>query len=1348
MTTLNNEATNFYLLFAKKIAVFFFIPFLFACSQSFESDFNAFTITPDDSEVHVRVSYWEQQCESCHQSEKINNDASLKYWASRSETSLADYISSAMPYTNPSVCMGDCATQTARYMQAVLRGNTIVDSDSNAMNPDGSDPSQSDGDNVGADVPVPSNYAQQCESCHKSDRIAVDFAGWKLQNVQTLTTYIEMTMPFANASRCSDDCATETAEYILAVLDEASGPSNGNNGNGDSNESDSNEPDVPVTPQEPVQTKPVKPSSLQLNESNGNVQLSWVDNSNNETSFTVWRRLGSGSWVAYQSLSANTDSFSDASVPDMLIQYRVSASNEAGASDLSNTVSVDLTPSDEPMSCSAPQYSAGTQYSSGQLVQNLGRYFECNIAGWCSHSSAFYYEPGAGLAWTDAWTEAECSGGDESDSVSLDAPTLLSATVTETSVSIRWLDNASGETAYVILKSLNNAAYTTIATLPANTEAYVDSDNSPDSQVRYKVFAKTNSEEGTQLTTAQLTIAAPAFDAAAYYASDCAACHGARGEGTSNGAMQIEGFQNSTLSMAQLTSVIETTMPFGNVSDCVGECAEAVAEHIFENYMSSSNVPNAASNVFVGANSDNTLINISWSDNADNETGYRIERKVNSGAYSNWKTLAANATSTTDTSVTVGSTYRYRITAFNNTDVSQTTESAELRLEQKVTLPAKPTNVSVGVSGGNGVLNWNDNASNETNYVVQVRKNKGNWSADIVIPANSTSYTDTNVDYGSIFDYRVLATNTAGDSAWSSEVTLDLSAGENQEAFDSGCASCHRAGGYAVDLKDGFTEQNWSNKAFDEFLAKVNTMNTGSCGIDCKEKAAIHVWSETWGFELSEEVATNGRGVRGVRLLTSYEYLNTVEDVFGFTVPSERLPADRHASEFKYASEAHAGVVVYDRLNEFMLLAEYIAENASRSGYGCSANCSNTQLETLLEKAFRQSISSTVLNEYKAFQTQYGRQDMIASILLSPWFLYRSEIGEWNATEQAYQLNDYEVATALSYQLWGTSPDATLLQKASNGQLSTSAQIESQANAMIADARASEHLVEFVKYYTNTQANLAEKPNLSLSMIAAMETERAQSVINALTNGTATIDELYNPGYSYLNNALASHYGISGVNGSSFSKVTTNDSRGGLLHQGILQVHNSDFSATSLVKRGKMIRENLMCHEMGVPSGVDPATVTLPAEPISTRERWDAITGKDASEGQCWACHQLMNEPGSVLESYDAAGQFRTMEKAFNNSSVNVAIETAGVLSSNDATEILLSYTDARDLSEYLASSPVGRDCFVDNYVRFSTGYDVDNQFKADVDQWSNAFRDTGEIWPMVLDSVKADSFLYRTDRQ
>ena len=103
---------------------------------------------------------------------------------------------------------------------------------------------------------------------------------------------------------------------------------------------------------------------------------------------------------------------------------------------------------------------------------------------------------------------------------------------------------------------------------------------------------------------------------------------------------------------------------------------------------------------------------------------------------------------------------------------------------------------------------------------------------------------------------------------------------------------------------------------------------------------------------------------------------------------------------------------------------------------------------------------------------------------------------------------------------------------------------------------------------------------------------------------------------------------------------------------------------------------------MGVPSGIDPDTISMPAYDYTTRERWDVITGPDASEGQCWQCHRLMNEPGSALEAYDQEGRYRTTEPAYNNPSVNLPLDMAGILRDNTGLSTLALYADSRDLTQ------------------------------------------------------------------
>jgi hypothetical protein len=264
----------------------------------------------------------------------------------------------------------------------------------------------------------------------------------------------------------------------------------------------------------------------------------------------------------------------------------------------------------------------------------------------------------------------------------------------------------------------------------------------------------------------------------------------------------------------------------------------------------------------------------------------------------------------------------------------------------------------------------------------------------------------------------------------------------------------------------------------------------------------------------------------------------------------------------------------------------------------------------------------------------------------------------------------------------------------------------------------------------------------------AMILERSFFIDYLLQSGTASFDELFNPDYTFVNQPLALHYGLNGVDGEQMQKVSVDRNRGGLLHQGILQILNSDFQATSLVKRGKMIRENMMCHTMGVPSGVDPAAIVLPESAITTRERWDHITGPAASEAQCWQCHQLMNEPGSSLESYDQNGQYRLEEDAYNVMNMMLPIDTSGTLRHSTNLSSLVEYNDARGLTEYFSSSDDIRDCFVESYFRFSQGSRSDNLSEKDLLSLQEQFQISGNIKQMVKTSLLSDFFMFRLNRE
>jgi len=329
--------------------------------------------------------------------------------------------------------------------------------------------------------------------------------------------------------------------------------------------------------------------------------------------------------------------------------------------------------------------------------------------------------------------------------------------------------------------------------------------------------------------------------------------------------------------------------------------------------------------------------------------------------------------------------------------------------------------------------------------------------------------------------------------------------------------------------------------------------------------------------------------------------------------------------------------------------------------------------------------------------------------------------------------------------IWGTTPSAELLQKAKDGLLSDEESIGTVVESMMQDIKFSQNMANFVKYYTHSYEQASEKPGLSQSVIDAMYSEQDTFIDYWLNDDDASFYKLFNPGYTFVNATLANHYGINDSQ-ASVHKVATNRNRGGLLHQGLTQIMNSDFAATSLVKRGKMIRENLMCHTMGVPSGVDPATIQLPNTAMTTRERWDFITGPTASNGQCWECHQLMNEPGSSLEQFDAAGKYRTTEQDYNGSSAQLILDVTGTLRDNSA-NTLMQYEDARELTEFLGASEQAKSCFTDSYLRYATGHKSDAYNKEELSGLQAKFNQDDNVKAMIKWLSQSAMMRYRVER-
>jgi hypothetical protein len=283
-----------------------------------------------------------------------------------------------------------------------------------------------------------------------------------------------------------------------------------------------------------------------------------------------------------------------------------------------------------------------------------------------------------------------------------------------------------------------------------------------------------------------------------------------------------------------------------------------------------------------------------------------------------------------------------------------------------------------------------------------------------------------------------------------------------------------------------------------------------------------------------------------------------------------------------------------------------------------------------------------------------GIQYALERLIVDPDFLLRVHRDPVSvaAGRTAYRLSDLEVASRLSFFLWSSIPDERLLEAAERGQLTTPAVLEQQVRRMLADPRATDALVNnFAAQWLNLRrvgdvlVDPDRYPDFDDNLLQAFKKETELFVASTLREDRS-VKELLNATYTFVNERLARHYGIPGVYGSRFRRVTlTNpDQRGGLLAEGALLATTSYPDRTSPVLRGKWLVNNIFGLPVPPPPpGVDTNLADKPgAKPVSMRER----LAEHRANPSCASCHSIIDPLGFALENFDAIGGWRTIDES------------------------------------------------------------------------------------------------------
>ena len=321
--------------------------------------------------------------------------------------------------------------------------------------------------------------------------------------------------------------------------------------------------------------------------------------------------------------------------------------------------------------------------------------------------------------------------------------------------------------------------------------------------------------------------------------------------------------------------------------------------------------------------------------------------------------------------------------------------------------------------------------------------------------------------------------------------------------------------------------------------------------------------------------------------------------------------------------------------------------------------CAREIVTQMAGEAYRRPISLREIDRLMPFYQkgsevggfEGGVRSALEAVLSSPHFIFRLEREPETAQPgTAYRVADLDLASRLSFFIWGTPPDKELVGIAVQGKLSNPVTLERQTRRLLADPRAEALGSRFAAQWLRLQDINKVKPDPNFypnfdDNLAEMMRRETELFFTSLVRDDRSVLDLYRADFTFLNERLARHYGIRGVAGSEFRRVTYPDNRRrGILGQGSMLVQTSMANRTSPVLRGKWVMEVLL----GTPPPPPPPDVpdleasgeAKEGRLLTTRERMEI----HRSNPTCNSCHRMMDPIGLALDNFDVTGKWRARE--------------------------------------------------------------------------------------------------------
>jgi hypothetical protein len=487
------------------------------------------------------------------------------------------------------------------------------------------------------------------------------------------------------------------------------------------------------------------------------------------------------------------------------------------------------------------------------------------------------------------------------------------------------------------------------------------------------------------------------------------------------------------------------------------------------------------------------------------------------------------------------------------------------------------------------------------------------------------------------------------------------------------CSSCHSSSVKAGELvltRFNVTSPLLSAELLEKMIRKLRSGQMPPANQERPEPGEMAAFVDALEAR-ADAMATRSSdpGWRPFQRLNRAEYARVIKDLLAVDIdPSAILPPDTASAGFDNIADVQTvsptlitaylrGAATVSRA----AVGETRTDTPSRRKIfactprtpGAERSCAERILRRLSAMAYRGAATDLDINDLLLFYErgrQHGSFDdgirlALESMLVSPKFLFRVE-----SVEPSGELSDLSLASRLSFFLWSTGPDDVLVAAARRGALHSPAQLSAQARRMLLDPRADAMSTRFAAQWLRLQdleKNVIDPklfPSFDPSLAKAMRRETELTVDDVIRRD-GSVMELITSNRSFINERLATHYGIKNVRGSQFRAVTMPESRRGLLGEGSILTLTSLGTRTSPVLRGKWVLDVLLGTPPpppppNVPALEDSTKAEKDGAPLTTRQRVE----EHRRNPSCSGCHRVIDPPGMALENFDATGAWRTRD--------------------------------------------------------------------------------------------------------